>query len=270
MADAPALRAVLLDGPASLQPPKIAAALAAHRHIPVHDAARLARPLWGLVADALPEAEAEGLARALEAQGVGALVVPRGLLENLPDARPVVRAELEARDLQLYSKAGDVSAVPWDRLTLIAAACYAKSGERTSKGPSGPNVGQVALRLATTIATGMPFSLGKRTQQVRKVEPPVELALVLDLHERPPARRFRIDGNAFNYGCLGSGMRQGAFPNFRVLLEELRRRAPSAALNMGAEALLAGRPVGALGYDGPADLDRETRWKLTLAALKNA
>jgi hypothetical protein len=249
MADAPALRAVLLDGPASLQPPKVAAALAAHRHIPLHDAARLARPLWGLVADALPETDAEGLARALEAQGVGALVVPCGRLQDLPDARPVVRTELEALHLQLFSKAREVSALPWDRLTLIAAAGYVKGGERTSKGPGGPEFGQVALRLATTIATGMPFSLRKRTQEVRKVETPAELAFVVDLHERPPARRYRIDGNAFDYGCLGSAMRQGAFPNFRVLLEELRRRAPSAALNAGA------------------DLDRESRWRLTLAAL---
>jgi hypothetical protein len=82
-------------------------------------------------------------------------------------------------------------------------------------------------------------------------------------------RRFRIDAQDFNFSCLKARMGYTAPQNFRILVLEMIRLCPQALKNRGAQVLLDGAAIASMGYDTIADLDRESRWLLTLDSLKN-
>ena len=57
--------------------------------------------------------------------------------------------------------------------------------------------------------------------------------------------------------------------NFRTLLKILKTNAPNALLSRGAGILIESSPVSTMGYDSLGDLERESRWLLTLLALRD-
>ena len=250
MSDAELRYAVVLQEPA----PKTAAlaqAMAAIKKQPLHDLMAPMRRAWGLLELDLDEAAARALAAALGERGVAALPLPASLVEELPPAEP-------ARALEEKPPAP----------LLLAAAVFRATTTRRVKEEQGPGVGERALKLGLSLATGLPLGLmgggGKRT--VEKSLQTSELVYYLDIYAGAPLRRRRIDFQDFDYSCLGQRKGYDAPGNFRRLLEKL---SPSAKrLNAGARGLLDGAPVREFGYDGLEDLDREARWLLTLEALK--
>ena len=64
-------------------------------------------------------------------------------------------------------------------------------------------------------------------------------------------------------------MAYNVLANFRTLACELARRAGSAMKTRGVGILMAGEPITAMGYESLDELDRESRWLLTLALLKD-
>jgi hypothetical protein len=123
-----------------------------------------------------------------------------------------------------------------------------------------------AVRLGLTMATGIPMMGGKK--EVTRVVETRDRALTLDLLFLNPSRRFRIEARSFDYSLLGPKMAHAAEVNFGILLEELVKRSTVALRGRGTRAMLAKTPDSR--YDSLADLEREERWLLTLAALKAA
>ena len=79
-----------------------------------------------------------------------------------------------------------------------------------------------------------------------------------------PARRLRVDALHFDYSYLKERKLYQLMGNFKLLIVDLVKAAPEAVQNLGTKVLLEGKPIQTMGYNSLADLERETRWLLTL------
>ncbi|HEX4049010.1 MAG TPA: hypothetical protein VH309_14290 [Elusimicrobiota bacterium] len=268
--DGRAPHAVLVRSPEKFLPTAVASVLAKRAKAPALDFVAPARRAWGLIAESLPAAEAEALAAELTAAGQAALAAPASLLESLAPPVLAAKAEFSGDGFDLVS--GRANAAPerlsWTRLAALCAAGLEVRTTTTVTETAPMELGEKAVRLGLTMATGIPMMGSKK--EVKRVVETKDRALMLDLLFLGPARRLRIDARAFDYSLLGARMGYGAETNFSALLEELAARAPAALRGKGTRALMARRPAGESQYESIGDLEREERWLLTLAALRAA
>ena len=262
--------AVLVRSPEKFLPTAIAAVLAKRAKAPALDFVAPVRRAWGVIAESLPAADAESLSAELTAAGQAALAAPSTLLEAPPPPVLVAKAELSGDGFDLVS--GRANAAPerlsWTRLSALCAAGLEVRTSKTVTETAPMELGEKAVRLGLTMATGIPLMGSKK--EVKRVVETRDRALMLDMLFLNPGRRLRIDARAFDYSLLGPKMTHAAEVNFSVLLEELAARAPGALRGKGTRAILARRPAGESLYEALDHLEREERWLLTLAALKAA
>jgi hypothetical protein len=95
-----------------------------------------------------------------------------------------------------------------------------------------------------------------------------ELWGVLDIILTAPSRRLRVLSGDFDYSCLREEKTYDSLSNFRILARRLAALWPEAGRNRGLRFILEGKPQRDMGYDCLADLERESRWLMTLRALK--
>lgn len=257
---------VLLKTPEDLRLPEIARALALFKKIPLQDAAPLARRCWGIVASDLGEPEARDLIARLEECGLGGLAVGRGSMRDLPPDQLVLRAEFSPETLQVFDKAGGRESLSWRRIEVVAAAVIRSVTSRSVEVKEGPTAAQKAMRLGVLMTTGLPIPIGKKRQVVEKKLEHPELLFYLDLITDAPRARYRIDAQQFDYSVLGARKLYNVMGNFKIVVGEIAARAPQAFRTRGTEVLMANQPLATLGYESLADLERECRWLLTLAA----
>ena len=261
---------VLLRSPEGFAPAQVAAVLARRSKGHALDHLASARRAWGLVAESLPAAEAEELASGLTAAGQAALAAPSTLLESPPPPVLVKKAELSGDGFDVVS--GRANALPerlsWSRLSVLCAGRLEVRSSTTVTETVSADLGEQAVRLGLSMATGLPLLKGKK--EVKRTVETRDHVLTLDLLFLEPSRRLRVDARAFDYSLLGGTMGYGAEAYFLALVSELAGRAPRALRGKGTRALLARRPAGEALYESLADLESEERWLLTLAALRAA
>ena len=232
----------------SRDPMALARALAAARGTPVQDQVLTARRAWGIVEEDLAESEARALAEALRSAGIECAVGPAAALADLPAAEA----------------ATTIDALPADRPVLIAAAGLTVTTTTTRTEQTGPTGAQKAASAAIMMTTGLPIKIGGRKRKVQKTREEQRLAFYLDLHYEGPARRLRVDASDFDFSCLEERMLYQAMGNLKLVLADQIEAAPEAWLNHGTRVLLEGKPIRTMGYESVDDLERETRWLLTL------
>jgi hypothetical protein len=260
--------AVLVRSPEKFLPTAVAGVLAKLRKAPALDFVAPVRAGWGIIAESMPGAEADALAQALTAAQQPALAAPTSLLETPPPPVLVTKAELAGDGFDVVS--GRANAAPerqsWTHLAALCAGGIEVKTRQTITEKEPMDIKEKAVRLGLTMATGIPLMGGKK--EVTRVVESRDRALTLDLLFLNPSRRLRVEARAFDYSLLGPKMAHAAEVNFVLLLAELAARAPAALRNRGARALLA--RAGESRYETLADLEREERWLLSLAALKAA
>ena len=247
---------VLLKAQNSLKPTELARVLAAARKVPMMDLLNAAKACWGILEEDLPEAEARQWAGRLEAAGLAAVAVPRGLLEDLPEAATAA-AESWAR-------------VVWTRVALVSASAINQTSSKTVITKEGPDIGQKAMKLGIMMATGLPINVGPQEREVARTVETSDLLFYLDIVLKDPDSRLRVDAQAFDFSVLGGAMTYSVVTNFRALVEAAAAKAPGALLGRGTRILLSGKPVREMGYASLKDVERESRWLLTLRELKLA
>jgi hypothetical protein len=260
--------AVLVRSPEKFLPTAVAAVLAKRKKQPALDFVAPVRTSWGLIAESLPAVEADELAAALTAGGQPAVSAPTSLLETPPPPVLVTKAELSGDGFDVVT--GRANAAPerqsWTHLAALCAAGIEVKTSQTITEKAPMDIKEKAVRLGLTMATGLPLMGGKK--EVTRVVETRDRALTLDLLFLNPSRRLRVEARAFDYSLLGPKMAHAAEVNFGLLLAELAARAPAALRGRGTRAMLA--KTGDSRYESVADLEREERWLLTLAALKAA
>ena len=262
--------AVLVRSPDQFSAQAVAGVRARREKVPALDLAGPARRAWGVVAESVPAEEAEALAADLTAAGQTALAVPASLLEAPAEPILVAKAEFSSEGFDIVAGRANAARerLAWPRLAAICAAGIEERSTRTVTETTPVEMGEQAVRLGLTMATGIP--LMKSATQKKRVVETRDRALALDLLFLEPARRLRVDARAVDFSVLGAQMTYGAETNFLALVEDLVARAPRALRGKGTRALLARRPAGESLYESFEDLAREERWLLTLAALRVA
>ena len=262
--------AVLVRSPEKFLPTAVASVLAKRAKAPALDFVAPIRRAWGVIAESLPAEAAEELAAELTSASQPALAAPTSLLETPPPPIQVAKAEFSGDGFDLVS--GRANAAPerlsWTRLSALCAGGLEVRTTTTVTETAPMEMGEKAVRLGLTMATGIPMMGSKK--EVKRVVETKDRALMLDLLFLGPSRRLRVDARAFDYSVLGPKMGYGAEVNFHALLEELAARAPAALRGKGTRAMMARRPAGESYYESLDDLEREERWLLTLAALRAA
>lgn len=270
MGDSPLLYAALLSKPEHLQIPKIAAALAKFKKIPVQDAALLARQCWGITGEGLEKEKAEQLCALLAQAGLGGLAVPLSLLEeNLP-AAPLSKIEFLEGKLRAFLKSGEEKWADYRSISLIAAAVFKKTTTTLVKTDDGPTAAEQAVNMGLMLATGLPIKVGEKKKAAMKAVEKSDLVYYLDFCLPESACRLRVDAQNFDFSCLKEKMGYGIFENFKTLLAQAVQKMPQALKNRGALIILENKPLTTMGCESLKDLEKETRWLLTLKTLKHA
>ena len=76
--------------------------------------------------------------------------------------------------------------------------------------------------------------------------------------------RLRIDGKKFQYEYLRERKVHASRENMRLLLEDIRRRAPHARFGARVEGFMAGQPPSAFRFRSLASFDNYEQWMLHL------
>ncbi|MFH1726219.1 MAG: hypothetical protein ABII00_16540 [Elusimicrobiota bacterium] len=268
MGDKSELRyAVLLIKQEFLRPPEIAHVLAAVRKVPFHDVIPAAKSSWGIIAGDLEKKAAQELAGLLSGSDLGALAIPRTLIEDLPPARKAAELGLGPDGLHVPRDTGGTERVAKERLALIAASGFKEAELKKEKGERYPSAGHAEVGFGLAAVTGLPIGPGRRKREPAKPPASSELVFYFDLFLKNPSERLRIDAQRFDFSCLKARMAYNVLGNLRRLIESMVRIAPAARQNRGAKVIAEKRPLREMGYETPADLDRECRWLLTLDSL---
>jgi hypothetical protein len=237
---------VILTNPAEREPMQVAKAMAAIHKTPMQDQITAAKNGWGILAKNLPAAEAQSLVEKLSQAGLKSKAVAS--LVPLPEAQPLTRWD----------------AAITEKLVLIAAAGVTTTSTTTKTVKEGPNAAQKILSTGILLSTGLPIKIGGTERTVEKTQQHSELNFYLDLIYKDPWRRVRIDAQRFDYSFLKERKLYFLMGNFKLMVGDLTQSAPSAWRNHGTRVLLDNKPVQTMGYESLDDLDRETRWLLTL------
>ena len=258
---APATVAVVLkERPASLAP--VAQAWAAVFGIPVFDASKKVRDAGGILLENAPREVADKLAAGLGKAGVVSVVAPMDRLARLV---PAVDCKLrrEGDGLKAQVPGGADVMLPLARIRILAVFALKETTRDVKKVTEGPTLASKALRMGISLSTGIPLPKQK-TKVVEKVTENEAFVFFLDV-VTTDGKRFRATADALDYGFLGDRKLHQALGNFKLLIADLAVACPNALRNLGAEIMLASRPVSQMGYSSPADVDRELRWMLTVA-----
>ena len=224
----------------------LAKALAAVRKTPVQDQVVGAKHAMGVIAKNVTADEGQRLVEQLRAARLDVALVPG--LADLPKAEPLTRLD----------------AGIGNNLSLIAAAAITVTSTTTKTVKEGPSAAQKLISTGILLTTGLPIKVGGRERSVQKTQSQSDLAFFADLHYENPARRLRIDASHFDYAFLKERKLYPVMGNFKLLLSDLAQSAPEAWRNHGARILLDGKSLSTMGYESLADLERESRWLLTL------
>ena len=267
MADEAIRYAVLLSEPEQLAFPALAAALARRRGCPTLDAMPAARSCWGILEEDHAEAAAKDLAAALTAAGFQSLALPQNLIEDLPPAVAAVKAELGSETPAFFT--ADGTPHPAANAGLLCAAILKRSVTQTIKVQKDINFTDKALQVGLLMATGMPIRTARMRKEVDQTVASSELWGVLDLIFPAPPRRLRVLSDRFDYSCLKEEKTYDTLSNFRALACRLAALWPEAGRNRGLRYILESKPQRDMGYEALADLERESRWLLTLRGLRH-
>jgi len=245
-ADSPFM--VLLSRSVVRDPVALAKALASARKTPVQDQMVFAKSCWGIVSEHQTEIEARALAESLRALGVDCLVCPDASLTALPSVE----------EIKLFQPLAAAAPV------LISAAAITITSTSTRLVKEGPSTAQKIASTGLMLATGMPIRLGGKERTIEKKQEHSDQVFYLDVIYKEPARRLRINAHQFDYSFLKERKLYQVLGNFKLLVGELVKGTPAAWQNHGTHVLLEGKPMQTMGYNSLTDLERETRWLLTL------
>lgn len=259
--------AVVLSKPEFLDWPRLGKALASFRKIPMQDAAHDAKNSWGIVAENLDEKGASELSRCLDQSGLGGVVVPKAKLAQIRPANLLNQIALNMEGLQVEAKLGAHRVIPWSFFSVAAVSVFKKTMIKTIKVEEGPSAAEKLAKTGIMLATGIPIPMKKKKTVERKIEDP-DLFFFCDLFLKQNSLRIRLDAQTLDYSFLGERKGFGAHGNFRLLVNEIGSNAKGALVNRGMRVLLNSQPINTAGYEDASDFEKECRWLLTLANLK--
>ncbi|MEZ4447017.1 MAG: hypothetical protein R3B72_48505 [Polyangiaceae bacterium] len=201
-----------------------------------------ARASHEVVADGLPRASADSLARALRERGVSVEVVRQRWLE-LPAATPCRRASVGAAGLVLYDLYGRSREVPWSQVLMVAGGVVRRGRVERVK-DSQVVFSQDGVEIEDA-------EYGYREDDV----------ITVDIVVSDPLRRHRIESTRFDYSYLGDRKCENSQKNLSLVLKDIATRAPELALGRGVIPMMTSLRKTER-YRHERQLDQEVAWLL--------
>jgi hypothetical protein len=219
------------------------------------EAAAFLRSNPGFLGRRLLLADARALADTASLSGFPAIIAAEADLPAPPAAIFPEKIEL-ANDGFYASAAGTRHFIPYDSVTVIAAAAYEAPVE-----PATLSALKAGLLARIAALTGRPGH----------VSPPQarETFLLADIIGGPGPLRLRLKPEDLDFSPLGRELSPSSEANFRKLMGEIAARSFRAAGSACLTALLANRPLGPLRYSGASACDEALTSLLLAAGAEN-
>jgi hypothetical protein len=200
-------------------------------HLTDADAVHLSASARGILMRQIGYDAAHAFQLALQAEGVGAVVVAESDLPRLPEGRLLQRLEFSPEAFTFYDLLGRPTAIAWHQIALVAAAA----------------VRHFEMSTFQTERTTLQFSLvggfgSKKVQETgHKVES--DSLLLLEIILAGGVTRFQVDAAQFPFKYVIDQPELSKTEKFIWLIREVCRRSPQAILNGGARSLHAGQDI---------------------------
>ncbi|MBI5773967.1 MAG: hypothetical protein HZA89_09535 [Verrucomicrobia bacterium] len=228
---------------------KLKAAFAGIPGLTAADAAILAKDAFGVLVKGKSAEVAGKLSGTLRSQGIETLVVPESELPVLPPTKFLRRLECQPQGLIVYDAIGRPFTVDWRHISLIAAGSilvseFARTRTESTSGNFG--WGDAARMGANTAAMMMGAGIGiplpgknKPVTEFRSEEQRVHRP-VLDIFLGRAVARYSVEidtAPALLFQYLGARRTKDPLKDLTLIVQDLARFAPQAAVNRGAYLL---------------------------------
>ncbi len=219
------------------------------------DAVRLAAGAHGILLRHTDGDASRAFQQALQAEGIGAVVVAEDELPKLPEGRSLQRLGISRRAFTVYDLLGRPTAIDWADVTLVAAAA----------------VRHFEMGRTETERTVLRFNplVGVWPKKIKESARTVESGtlLLLEIILAGAATRYQIDAARFPFNYVIERPGLSIAERFVWLVREICRHATRAILNRGALGLLGGQAT-VPGYATRQMLTDEMIWLLWHEAHK--
>jgi len=188
----------------------------------------------------------------LKAEGIETEVIEDSHVPALPIAKTIRRLDCPPEALMIADPYGRKFPVAWGHVMLLAAGTVQQATfdrKRTERE-------EVTIKMHGLIP------VQQRTIKVDYTSREGAAKLMrAEIILSGGVAQYSIEAESFNYECLGDRVSHDKMSNFCLLLREIVKFAPQAALNRGAAALLA-EPPGLVVYPHKNNLQDEIQWFL--------
>jgi hypothetical protein len=208
-----------------LNPPSREALARACARVPgltAADAAIIHKDAFGILIKDFSQAQAVAFHEALLQESVDTEVVEQRALPVLPQGKTVPRLDAEEAGLRVHDSLGRATLVPWGELMLVAAGNVLISEFVRRPAPGA------AMHLDSFMEPdALPVTEYVHDEEKRH-------HLCLEIITMRSALRFSAQAERLNYMYLGERRADRAAKNFPLLVRDILRFAPHAAVNSGA------------------------------------
>lgn len=211
------------------------------------DAYTLGKDAFGVLVRGFEWERAAALKSALAEQGVEVEVVDEANLPQLPPSRQVHRIDCLAEALMIYDPAGRSFALEWKNIMAIAAGRVKMSDFNRVMMPFPKQVGR------EIVIVQEPVTREQRNQH-----------LLLEIIVTRAVLRYTIIADrpgGFSFQYLGARQVKGVAANFLLVVQDLLKFAPEAAINLGAQEIRENSPKPFI-YPGKTAFYDEIVWML--------
>jgi hypothetical protein len=216
------------------------------------DASALGNPDCGMLIRKLTLEQGTALQTNLKAAGVETEVVPETALPALPEAKVIRSLECSPEILNLRDCLQRTTAIGRQDLKFLAAGSL-----RIATFPRERKEVEVTR---IEFVHGLPMV--RREMRVQNVQREAEQwVLLAELFVPVANQRFIIEGENFDYRCLGPAMTHDLSTNFCLLIRELARTYSPPLLSRGVTSILADPPEFAY-YSRKDTFHNELIWSL--------
>lgn len=213
------------------------------------DAVRMAVSGRGILQRRMNRDAARAFHQALEAEGVGAVVVAEEELPRLPEAISLHRIEMTTDALMIYDLTGRATPVEWRWVLLVAAANVA----RFEFGRTSMERTELRFNAITGVWPKRVEATGHRTDW--------DTAPLLEILLADNAGRYQIEATEFPFKYVLDRPDLSVSAKFAWLVCEICSHAPAALRNTGAAALANGQEA-LPKYDSRQLLSEDMVWLL--------
>ena len=193
------------------------------------DAIRLAAGAHGILMRHTDGDASRAFQQALQAEGIGAVVVAEDELPKLPEGRSLQRLGISPAAFTIYDLLGRPTAIDWGEVSLVAAAAlrHFEMGRTETE--------RTVLRFNPLVGVWPK----KITESTRTVES--GSLLLLEIILAGAATRYQIDAARFPFNYVIDQPGLSTTEKFVWLIREICRHAQRAVLNRGALGLVGGQ-----------------------------